>query len=99
MKSVAVNVNKLNELPIFQKQNPLPDQVLQEEDINENLVNDSGLEEQNFQINQILVDERLKQNNFCVDEQEVKHKGINLLNLSDQITERYAEEQDQTSMS
>ena len=51
MKSVAVNVNKLNELPIFQKQNPLPDQVLQEEDINENLVNDSGLEEQNFQIN------------------------------------------------
>ncbi len=99
MKSVAVNVNKLNELPLFQKQNPQPDQVLQEEDINENLVNDSGLEEQNFQINQILVDERLKQNNFCVDEQEVKHKGINMLNLSDQITERYAEEQDQTSMS
>ncbi len=94
MKSVAVNVNKLNELPLFQKQNLQPDQVLQEEDINENLVNDSGLEEQNFQINQILVDERLKQNNFCVDEQEVKHKGINLLNLSDQITERYAEEQD-----
>ena len=89
MKSVAVNVNKLNELPIFQKQIPQPDQVLQEEDINENLVNDSGLEEQNFQITN---DERIKQNNFCLEEQEVKHKGINLLNLSDQITERYAEE-------
>ena len=39
-----------------------------------------------------MIDDRVKQNNFCIEEQECKHKGINLLNLSDQITERYAEE-------